>query len=63
MLNLYEIINIYDDVFSTRTRLERVGIAGPELELSLASLLALDVGLLCKNKKERGLAGARPLPL
>ena len=25
--------------------------------------LALDVGLLCKNKKQRGSAGARPLPL
>ena len=25
--------------------------------------LALDVGLLCKNKKERGSTGARPLPL
>ena len=28
-----------------------------------AGLLALDVGLICKNKKERGSAGARPLPL
>ena len=28
-----------------------------------AGPLALDVGLLCKNKKERGSAGARPLPL
>ena len=28
-----------------------------------AGLLALDVGLLYKNKKERGSAGARPLPL
>ena len=28
-----------------------------------ADPLALDVGLLCKNKKERGSAGARPLPL
>ena len=36
--------------FSTGTRLERVGIVGPELELSLA----LDVGLLCKNNKQRG---------
>ena len=25
--------------------------------------LALDVGLLCKNKKQRGSTGARPLPL
>ena len=47
--------------FSTRTRLERVGIAWPELELSLgrnrnrrwAGPLALDVGLHYKNKKER----------
>ena len=28
-----------------------------------ASPLVLDVGLLCKNKKQRGSAGARPLPL
>ena len=28
-----------------------------------AGPLALDVGLLYKNKKERGLTGARPLPL
>ena len=45
--NLY--IYIYD-VFSIRTRLERASIAGL-------------VGLLCKNKKQKGLAGARPLPL
>ena len=25
--------------------------------------MALDVGLLCKSKKQRGLARARPLPL
>ena len=42
--------------FSTKTGLERVGITGPVL-------LALDVGLLCKNKKQRGSAGAHPLPL
>ena len=42
--------------FSTETGLERVGIAGPVL-------LALDVGLLCKNKKQRGSARARLLPL
>ena len=45
--------------FSTRTGLERVGIVGPELELSLA----LGVRLLCKKKKQKGSAGARPLPL
>ena len=28
-----------------------------------ASPLALDVGLLCRNKKQKGSAGARPLPL
>ena len=55
--------------FSTRTGLESIGIAWSELELSLgrkwncrwASPLALDVGFLSKNKKERGSAGARPL--
>ena len=49
--------------FSTRTGLDRVGIAGPELERRWAGPLALDVGLFCKNKKERGSAGARPLSL
>ena len=29
----------------------------------MAGPLALNVGLLCKNKKQRGLTGARPLPL
>ena len=28
-----------------------------------AGPLALDVGLLCKNTKQKGSAGARPLPL
>ena len=28
-----------------------------------AGLLALDAGLLCKNKKPKGSTGARPLPL
>ena len=28
-----------------------------------ASPLALDVGILCKNKKQKGSVGARPLPL
>ena len=41
---------------STGTGLEHVGNVGPVL-------LALDAGLLCKNKKQRGSAGARPLPL
>ena len=50
--------------FSIITGLERVGIAEPELELSLGrSVSALDVGLLYKNKKERGSAGDCPLPL
>ena len=43
--------------FSTGTGLERVRIAGPELELSLGRSAGFGVGLLCKNKKERGLAG------
>ena len=38
-----------------------------ELGLSVldcwAGPLTLDVGLLCKNKKQKGSAGARPLPL
>ena len=42
--------------FSTRTGLERVGIAGP-----IRWVWRLDSST--KNKKQRGSAGARPLPL
>ena len=50
------IIFLFDDVFFNRNwdRACWNCWAGP---------LALDVGLLCKNKKQRGSAGARPLPL
>ena len=44
--------------FSIGIGLERVGIVGPALELSLGQSVGVGVGLLCKNKKERGLAGA-----
>ena len=50
-------------LFSTRTGLERVESLGRNWNCRWAGPLALDVGLPCKNKKERGLAGARPLPL
>ena len=40
--------------FSTKTGLERVGITGPVL-------LALDAGLLYKNKKQRGSMGDSPI--
>ena len=53
--------------FSTGTGLKRVGIAGPELAMLLGrsassgcgsgTPLPLDVGFLCKNKKEGGSAG------
>ena len=36
---------------------------GPNWNCRWAGPLALDVGLVGKNKKERGSAGARPLPL
>ena len=39
----------------------RVGIAGPKLELPLGRSASSDVGLLCKNKKERGSAGDSPV--
>ena len=56
----YFVVKMFvDDAFSTRTGLERAGITGLELELSLT----LYVGLLCKNKKQKGSARARPLPL
>ena len=48
-------------LFSTRTGLEHVGNAGPELELSLGRSAGTSVGLLCKNKKEGGSAGASPV--
>ena len=41
-------------LFSTGTGLEGVGVVGPDLE-------ALDVELLCKNKKEGGSARASPV--
>ena len=50
-----------DDAFSTGTRLERVGVIGPELELSLGRSAGFDVELLCKNKKIGGSAGASPV--
>ena len=48
-------------LFSTGTGLECVGIAGPELGLSLGRSAGSSVGLLCKNKKEGGSAGASPV--
>ena len=48
-------------LFFNRTGLERVAIAGPELELSLGRCAALDGGLLFKNKKEGGSARASPV--
>ena len=66
----------YDDVFFNRTRLERVGVVGPDLDCwwaglqasglrwdcCCAGLQAPNVALLCKkNKKEEGSAGASPV--
>ena len=48
-------------IFSTGTGLERIGNAGPELELSLGTSAGTGIGLLCKNKKEGGSAGASPV--
>ena len=56
-------------LFSTGTGLERVGVVGPELELPLgrnwnyrwAGPVALDIRLLCKNKKQRGIGGGSPI--
>ena len=49
---------VINDAFFNRTGLERVGNAGPELKLSLGRSACAGVGLLCKNKKEKGSAGA-----
>ena len=40
------------DAFFNRTRLERVGVVGPELGLLLDWSIASGVALLCKDKKE-----------
>ena len=40
-----------------------LGSLGRNWRYSWAGPLALDAGLLCKSKKQRGSAGARPLPL
>ena len=48
-------------LFFNRTKLERVGIVGPDLDCCWAGLQALDVALLCKNKKEEGSARASPV--
>ena len=37
------------------------GVIGPDLDCCWTSLLALDVALLCKNKKEEGSARASPV--
>ena len=60
-------------LFFNRTGLELIGVVGPEIGLLLgwsassrcgtAGLQALDVALLCKDKKEEGSAGFRPWPL
>ena len=48
-------------LFFNRTGLERVGVVGPDLDYCWAGLQALDVALLCKDKKEEGSAGASPV--
>ena len=61
-----------DDVFFNRTGLERIRVVGPEIGMllgwsagfagcSTAGLHALDVTLLCKDKKEEGSVGASPV--
>ena len=61
-----------DDAFFNRTGLERIRVVGPEIGLllgwsagsagcSTADLQALDVALLCKDKKEEGSARASPV--
>ena len=49
--------------FSTGTGLECVGIAGPELELSLGRSPGSGRWTPLQNQKQRGSAGALPLPL
>ena len=49
--------------FSTETGLEHVGIIGQELELLLGRSVGSGRWTPLQNKKERGSAGARSLPL
>ena len=55
-------LNVMMPLFN-RTGLERVGVVGPEPGLLWTGMKALDVMLLCKNKKEeragRGFACSR----
>ena len=48
-------------LFSTGIGLERVGVVGPELGLLLGWFADSSIVLLCKNKKEKGSAGASPV--
>ena len=52
-----------NDAFSTRTGLERVRIAGPELELSLGRSVGSGCWTPLQKQEKRGSAGARSLPL
>ena len=54
--NLTNGLEFADDVFSIITGLERTKIAGVGLSI-------LHVGLFCKNNKQKGSVGGRPLPL
>ena len=57
-------IYISDDAFFNQNWAEAFLITlGRSWDCRWVGPLALDVGLLCKNKKERGSAGARPLLL
>ena len=48
--------------FSTGTRLERVGVVGPDLDCCCADRQVLNVARLCKkDQKEEGSARALPL--
>ena len=51
-------------IFFNRTRLERVGVVGPELGLLWAGLKALDRSTpLQKQERGKGRQGLRPWPL
>ena len=50
-----------DDAIFNQTELERVGVVGPEIRLLLGWSTGSSVALLCKNKKEKGSAGASPV--
>ena len=61
MLFSYKFLFLADDAFFNRTRLECVGVVGPEFGLLLGWSEGSSIALLCKNEKKEGSTGALPV--